>query len=94
MSKVWFFGNPLNFLKSYSSNRTQKTNYKDTLSDIKVSECGVPKGSILRPLLFIIYINDFSNNIKTESTILVDDTTLLCSGNDKEDLKSNLITNI
>ena len=38
--------------------------------------------------------NDFSNNIKTDITILADDTALLCSGNDKDDLKSNIITNL
>ena len=44
-------------------------------------------------LNFIIYINDFSNNIKTDTTIFAEDTTLLCSGNDKEDLKANMINN-
>ena len=44
-------------------------------------------------LNFIIYISDFSNNIKTDTTIFAEDTTLLCSGNDKEDLKDNIIPN-
>ena len=44
-------------------------------------------------LNFIIYISDFSNNIKTDTTIFAEDTTLFCSGNDKEDLKANIINN-
>ena len=62
------------------------------LSDIKFTECGVPQGYILGPLLFII--TWFPNNIKTDLTIFADDTALLCSGNDKEDLKSNIMTNL
>ena len=73
------------------SNRTQRTKLNDTPSDLNITECGVPQGSILGPLLFIIYINDFSNNIKTDTSFFADDTTLICSGKNKEDLKSNIV---
>ena len=54
----------------------------------------VPQGYILGPLLFIIYINDISNNIKADTSIFADDTTLVCSGKNKEDLKSNIDSNL
>ena len=73
-------GSPLKWFKSYLSGRQQFTEIDDTLSDIGYIKCGVPQGSILGPLLFLIYINDIVNS----STILkfflfADDTTLFFS---------------
>ena len=39
------------FYKSYLTDRTQRTKFNDTLSDLNITECGVPQGSILGPLL-------------------------------------------
>jgi len=89
-----FQENELNFFKGYLTDRTQRTKFKDTLSDRLTTECGVPQGSILGPLLFIIYINDFSKSIKADTSIFADDTTLVCSGKNKEDLKSNIVSNL
>ena len=59
VNSLCFFDHPLNFLKSYSSNRTQRLSTVTLLSGIKFTECGVPQGYILGPLLFIIYIMIF-----------------------------------
>ena len=71
---------PLKWFKSYLHNRQQYTEINDTLSDINSIKCGVPQGSILGPLLFLIYINDIAHS----STILkfylfADDTTIFYS---------------
>ena len=73
-------GNALNLFKSYLTERQQFTEIGDTLSDMEYIKCGVPQGSILGPLLFLLYINDI-----TESSTLLkfylfaDDTTLFYS---------------
>ena len=64
-------------LKSYLNNRKQYVEFEDTKSEILPITVGVPQGSILGPLLFIIYINDLSQASNIFKFIMyADDTTL------------------
>ena len=51
-------GCALKWLERYLSNRTQYVSYNDATSKLATIKCGVPQGSILGPLLFLVYIND------------------------------------
>ena len=51
-------GQVLDILKSYLSNRRQKCQVDKFVSSERFIECGIPQGSILGPLLFLLYIND------------------------------------
>ena len=50
-----------NLIKSYLSNRKQYVQIGDTKSNLLDINCGVPQGSVLGPLLFLIYVNDIAN---------------------------------
>ena len=74
-------GNILNWFKSYLSNRKQYVNWHGSNSEIETVSCGVPQGSILGPLLFILYVNDLSKvSNKFVSILFADDTTILFEG--------------
>ena len=54
----------------------QATVIKREKSDFKSVSSGVPQGSVLEPLLFLIYINDIVNNIESVIKLFADDTSL------------------
>ena len=74
-------GNALKLIKSYLTDRNQYVNYDGLRSGTKPVQCRVPQGSILRPLLFIITMNDFGNVADFLYSILYsDDACVLLNG--------------
>jgi hypothetical protein len=81
-------GKSLDLLKNYLFNRKQYVIMGDNKSDFLTIKCGVPQGSIIGPLLFIIYVNDITAATKHFYPIVyADDTTLVTSI--KSSIKNN-----
>ena len=69
-------GSLLTFFQEYSKNKKQRVVLNGYYSSYSTVESVVPQGSVLGPLLFLIYINDLERNIKSNITFFADDTTL------------------
>ena len=79
--------NSVKLLASYLSNRRQCVNYEKEKSAVGSLTSGVPQGSILGPVLFLLYINDFSNAPAVgDSLLYADDTTIFSRGNCMSDV--------
>ena len=88
-------GNVHDWFRSYLTDRSKFVIYDRERSDTKQIKCGVPQGSILGPILFIIYMNDIMNISNILYTILyADDTCAVLSGNDLPDLMKLLHTEL
>ena len=86
MEKKGIKGITLDWFKNYLSDRKQFVNVNGVSSNLLNSTIGVPQGSILGPILFLIYINDLPFCSTLLALLFADDTTLLAAGDDIEEL--------
>ena len=83
MANYGIRGNALNWFLSYLTNRVQCVSISRKCSNFLPISTGVPQGSILGPLLFIIYLNDLSRCTPNfDFTLYTDDTSIICNNND------------
>ena len=75
-------GRLLKLFQDYLRNRNQRVVLNGFAADYSTIESGVPQGSVLGPLLFLIYINDLEKNIKSNVKFFADDTMLFSIVND------------
>ena len=80
LQKIYHYGisGPAHALiESYLSFRNQFVIFNDFSSSLKPIDIGVPQGSILGPLLFLLYVNNIANATLSKPRLFTDDTCLV-----------------
>lgn len=83
-------GNLLRWLENYISGRSQKVLIKNCSSNSGNIKGGVPQGSVLGPLLFLLYINDIADDAVSLSRLFADDTSLSYSSKNINEIEMHL----
>ena len=86
-------GNLLNWLNDFLNDRYQYVGVNGVTSSPKQVTSGVPQGSVLGPLLFIIYINDLPKNLQSGVYMFADDTKIYKIHSNRSETFSNEIQN-
>jgi hypothetical protein len=85
-----FVNHYLSQFKNYLSGRRQFVFVNNELSDSGLVKAGVPQGSVLGPLLFLLYINDITDNLGNLARLFADDTSLSYSGKNFDLMQKNI----
>jgi len=80
----------LQWFKSYLSDRQQLVDVSGSFSSSAKVTCGVPQGSILGPLLFLIYVNDMQAVVKNKLLLYADDSAILVAGKNRSVIEKEL----
>jgi hypothetical protein len=83
-------GDLLHWLDDYVSDRKQKVVVNNECSNPNTVKAGVPQGSVLGPLLFLLYINDITDNLGNLARLFADDTSLSYFGRNYDIMKSDI----
>ena len=87
-------GNTLEWIKDFLNKRTQSVRINDSISGVRPITSGIPQGSVLGPILFLVFINDLPNEISSAVKIFADDTKIfraLRAGEDHIHLQEDLV---
>ncbi len=85
----------IDWFRSYLTGRHQLTRVNGCDSSMREITCGVPQGSILGPLIFILYVNQLPSAVKNGQCFLyADDTAIVCSRDNITDTISDLVNDL
>ena len=90
LSIIGFSDLNVKWFQSDLSNRKFTVNLENSFSEVSSISCGVPQGSILGPLLFLIYINDIPMAVKCNLLLYANDTCLVFQSKNVKDIEKQL----
>jgi hypothetical protein len=93
MKYLGFSDATISWFQSYLANRIFKVNVGDEYSSPGDLSCGVPQGSILGPLLFLLYVNDMPQSVSCDLLLYADDSCLVFTGKDIDKIEAQLNNN-
>ena len=76
MKCIGISGPLYNLFSDYLNNKKQRVVFNGSCSSWQNIQTGVPQGSVLGPILFLIYINDIGSNLSSNASLFADDTSL------------------
>ena len=80
-------GDLLEWISNYLDNRQQRVVLKSSMSSFKSTNAGVPQGSVLGPMLFLVYVNDISESLLSLTRLFTDDSSLFYSASNIQDIE-------
>ena len=85
-----FSDHTVKWFQSYLSNRKFTVNLENFFSEVSSMSCGVPQGSILGPLLFLIYVNNMPIAVECNLFLYADDACLVFQSKNVKDIEKQL----
>jgi hypothetical protein len=91
LTKIGITGKTHDWIANYLTNRMQRTKVNGMISEQRPVTCGVPQGSVMGPLLFLIYINDLVDFLQdTDIGLYADDTVIYASHKEEAEARLKL----
>ena len=83
-------GSTLDIIRDFLSGRLLRTSVRGNYSSLKEVLSGVPQGSVLGPLLFVLFINDLPDHVKNVAKLFADDLKLVANASEKSEICKDL----
>ena len=83
-------GNTLRIISDFLTGRSLSTCVRGNYSSLRDVLSGVPQGSVLGPLLFVLFVNDLPDSVKNVTKLFADDLKLIADASDKVSIENDL----